>query len=341
MRRLVDAFDVPFVTTPQAKGLVSELHPRSLRSGGLGASHWARRYTAGGVNVAVALGTDLDDCSVGPTPYVAPGGRLVHVNLDPGVFNRNVPCTLGVVADAGAFAAEMYDVITQEGIHNGRCAKMVRDLKRESPFDVPGFESDASEVIAPHRAVADLERAAGENARFVTDIGEHMLFGLHYLTARGPGAFNIHLALGSMGSGISSAVGLALGNRSRRVVCICGDGGMQMAGMEALVAMRERLPIVYAVFNDARYNMVYHGFKFVFGRDAEWDTPWIDFAAWARAIGMPGVRITRPGEITAAMLDRLTAPGLPAVLDIRIDRDVRIRGAGRNEALQHMSMLRK
>ena len=57
--------------------------------------------------------------------------------------------------------------------------------------------------------------------------------------------------------------------------------------------------------------MVYHGFKFVFGRDAEWDTPWIDFAAWARAIGMPGVRITRPGEITAAMLDRLTAPGLP------------------------------
>jgi acetolactate synthase-1/2/3 large subunit len=341
IRRLVDAFDVPFVTTPQAKGLVSELHPRSLRHGGLGASHWARRYTAEGVDVAVALGTDLDDCSVGPTPYLGPGGRLVHVDLDPSVFNRNVPCALAVVADVGAFAGAMYDVVTSRGLHHGRSSAALRALKQSSPFDVADFAADASTRIAPHRAIADLERAAGRDATFITDIGEHMLFALHYLTARGPSAFNIHLALGSMGSGISGAVGLALGDRSRRVVCVCGDGGMQMAGMEALVAMRERLPIVYAVFNDARYNMVYHGFKFVFGREAQWDTPWIDFAGWARAIGMPGVRINHPGEITSAMLDRLTAPGLPVLLDIRIDRDVRLRGGGRNEALQHMSMLGK
>ncbi len=341
VRRLVDAFDIPFATTPQAKGLVSELHPRSLRAGGLGASHWARRYTAAGVDVAVALGTDLDDCSVGPTPYVAPGGRLVHVDLDPAVFNRNLPCALGVVADVGAFVDEMCSVVRRRGLHNGGGRALLREIRRHSPFDEPEFRTDGNPQIAPHRAIADLESAAGEDARFVTDIGEHMLFALHYLTARGPGAFNIHLALGSMGSGISSAVGLALGDRSRRVVCLCGDGGMQMAGMEAMVAMRERLPIVYAVFNDARYNMVYHGFKFVFGRDAEWDTPWIDFAAWARAMGMAGVRINHPGEITSTMLDRLTAPGLPVVLDIRIDREVRIRGGGRNESLQHMSMLAK
>jgi acetolactate synthase-1/2/3 large subunit len=235
----------------------------------------------------------------------------------------------------------MRDVVADQGLHNGRSRALMKEAREGSPFDVPDFRSDASARIAPHRAIADLERAAGPGARFVTDIGEHMLFALHYLTARDPGAFDIHLALGSMGSGISGAIGLALGDRSRRVVCVCGDGGMQMAGMEALVAIRERAPIVYAIFNDARYNMVYHGFKFVFGHEAPWDSPWIDFAAWARAMGMPGVRISRPGEITAAMLDRLTASGLPVVLDIRIDREVRIRGGGRNESLQHMSMLGK
>ena len=60
--------NVPFVTTPQAKGIVSELHPRSLRHGGLAASMWAREYTARGIDVALVLGTDLDDCAVGPTP---------------------------------------------------------------------------------------------------------------------------------------------------------------------------------------------------------------------------------------------------------------------------------
>jgi acetolactate synthase-1/2/3 large subunit len=339
MRRLVDALDVPFVTTPQAKGVVSELHPRSLRTGGLAASHWARRYTAAGVDVALALGTDLDDCSVGPTPYLAPGGRLVHVDVDPAVFGRNVPCAMGVVADAAAFAEALLEVTRERGLHNGRCSAPLRRIKGSSPFDVADFDTDARTPIAPHRVVADLQAAAGPSARFITDIGEHMLFALHYLTARDPGAFDIHLALGSMASGIAGAVGLAIGDRSRRAVCICGDGGMQMAGMELLTAMRERLPIVFAVFNDARYNMVYHGFKHVFGGEAPWDSPWVDFAAWAHAMGMPGVRITEPGQIDAGMLDRLTAPGLPVVLDVRIDRDVRIRGGGRNESLQHMSML--
>lgn len=94
IRAMIDALDVPFVTTPRAKGLVSEQHPRSLRHGGLGASRWARAYTQAGVDVALVVGTDLDDCSVGSTRYVEPGGKLVHVDRDASVFHRNLPADL-------------------------------------------------------------------------------------------------------------------------------------------------------------------------------------------------------------------------------------------------------
>jgi len=341
IRKLLDAFDVPFVTTPRAKGLISELHPRSLRHGGLAASMWARRYTdpaQGGVDAALVLGTDLDDCSVGPTPFVTGRGRLVHVDMDASVFNRNLPAALSVVCDVGEFAEAMYQHLGEHGMRNGRCGAHLKSAKRESAFDQPSFASDDCLTIRPARALADLQSAAGDSARFVTDIGEHMLFALHYLTAKGPDAFDIRLGLGSMGSGIATAIGLALGDRARRVVCVCGDGSMQMVGMELLVALRERLPIVFAVFNDARYNMVYHGHKQVYGRAAPWESPWVDFAGWARALGIPGVRIHRPGEITAQLLDSMTALGKPVVLDVRIDRDVRLAGGGRNEALQQMSM---
>jgi acetolactate synthase-1/2/3 large subunit len=339
VRRLVDLLDIPFVTTPQAKGVVSELHPRSLRHGGLAASRWARHYTRLGVDCALVLGTDLDDCSIGSTSYVAPNGRLIHVDLDATVFNRNLTAALGVVSDLGSFADELYDVWVERGLRQGRVSGMLRNIREQSPFDVPHFSMDDSPQIAPHRAIADLQRAVSPETRFITDIGEHMLFALHYLTARGPDSFTIHLGLGSMGSGISGAVGLALGDPTRPVVCICGDGGMQMAGMEALVALEHRLPIIYAVFNDARYNMVYHGYKQVFGREAKWETGWIDFAAWARSMNMAGVRINRPGEITRERLDGLLSARVPIVLDIRIDRAVRLLGGGRNEALQHMSMV--
>jgi acetolactate synthase-1/2/3 large subunit len=339
IRTLVDAFDVPFITTPQAKGIVSELHPRSLRHGGLAASMWARAYTREGVDAALVLGTDLDDCSVGPTQYVKPGGRLVHVDLNASVFSRNLPTALGVIADVGAFAEELYETILTEGYRHGRIGATVREVRALSPFERADFVTDSSPRITPQRAIADLEAAMPADTAFITDIGEHMLSALHYLTARDPDNFTIHLGLGSMGSGISGAIGLALGNPRRPVVCVCGDGGMQMNGMEVAVALKYRLPIVYAVFNDARYNMVYHGYRQVYGREASWDSPWTDFAAWARSMGVAGLRINHPGEITAASLSDLQRTGLPIVLDIRIDREARVAGGGRNEALQHMSML--
>ena len=338
IRKLVDAFDVPFVTTPQAKGLVSERHPRSLRHGGLGASLWARRYTERGVDVALALGTDLDDCAVGPTRYLKPGGKLIHVDVDPSVFHRNIPAALGVVADAGAFARELYDHVTTQGLLHRRITAELREIKQTSPYDQPEFASDAQHPIAPHRAIADLQAACGRNATFITDIGEHMLFALHYLTAEGPNHFHIQLSLGSMGSGVCGAIGLALAEPRKRVVCICGDGSMQMSGMELLVAVREKLPIVYAVFNDARYNMVYHGYKQLYQREAAWETPWVDFAAWARSMGVPSLTVNQPGQIREATVNRLAAWGGPVLLDIRIDRDVRMRAGGRNEALMHMSV---
>jgi len=341
IRRLVDAFDIPFVTTPQAKGLVSELHPRSLRHGGLAASLWAREYTARGVDAALVLGTDLDDCSIGPTRYIAEGGRLVHVDLNAAVIGRNLPTALGVVADLGAFAEDLQALVVREGLRNGKSQARLRELRQSSACEHENFASDPSLRIKPQRAIADLQAAVPENTAFITDIGEHMLFALHYLTARSPDSFTIHLGLGSMGSGISGAIGLALADPERPVVCVCGDGGMQMVGMEALVALKYRLPIVYAVFNDARYNMVYHGYRQVFGREAEWESPWTDFAAWARSMGMAGLRVNHPGEITSEQLARLRAARVPVVLDIRIDRDVKLTGGGRNEALQHMSMLSK
>jgi acetolactate synthase-1/2/3 large subunit len=338
LESLVDALDVPFLTTPQAKGVVSEDHPHSLRNGGLAASWWARRYTAAGVDVALVLGTDLDDCAVGTTPPIAPNGRLIHVDIDSSVFCRNYPTAMGIISDLERFAAALRDEVNRSGVRNPFGPALSTRARSQSPVEEPDFAADDSRPLTPHRAIADLERAAGKDALFVTDIGEHMLFALHYLTARGPDRFVIHLGLGSMGSGICSAIGLALGDRSRPVVCICGDGGMAMTGGEILVAVKYKLPIVYAVFNDARYNMVYHGQRDLYGRGGEYDTEFVDFAFWAASLGASGARVHAPGEITSELLASLTASGRPVVLDIRHDRAVRVRGAGRIEALRRMSV---
>jgi len=337
--RLVDCLDVPFVTTPSAKGVVSEHHPRSLRTGGMAASQWARRYTAEGVDVALVIGTDLDDTSIGPTPYIGPGGRLIHVDIDPRVFHRNLPTSLAISADLREFCQRLTRVVGDGAVRQAEAILALESARSVAPFDVADFDLDGGTLLPPHRAVADLELAFGRGARFVSDIGEHMLFALHYLTATGPDAFHIQLNLGSMGSGIAAAVGLALADPERPVVCICGDGGMHMSGMEILTAKKLGLPVVYAVFNDSRYNMVYHGMRQIFGAALDHSTPDVDFAAWARAMDIPAAIIRTAGELTPELARDLRSSGGPILLDLRIDRDVRVRAGGRVEALRHMSML--
>ena len=340
MRRLVDAIDVPFVTTPSGKGVVSEEHPRSLRHGGMAASAWARKYTSDGVDACLVLGTDLDDIAIGPTRYVREGGKLIHVDLDPRVFHRNMSATLAVVADVAVFAGAMHEHWVSNGMRHGGISAELRELKASmSPYTATSLTSDSADArpIGPHQAIAGLT-AALPDAMFCSDIGEHMLFALHFVTAKGPDAFHIQLNLGSMGSGIATAVGLSIGSPGRDVVCIAGDGCMQMMGSEVLVAIQHRLPIVFAVFNDARYNMVHHGMKQLYGHAREWSAgPMIDFAGWATAMGMTSRRIDKSGELTMASLANLRADGGPVLLDIRIDKEVRLAGAGRVEALQQMS----
>jgi acetolactate synthase I/II/III large subunit len=303
------------------------------------ASMWARRYTAEPVDCCLVLGTDLDDTSMGPTRYVGPGGRLVHVDLDARVFGRNLPTTLGVTSDVGAFAQALRETLAVDSPTNLHARAALREARRGSPFDDPRASEASASPILPQRLLLDVEHAVGPDARFVSDIGEHMLFALHYLTASAPDSFHMQLNLGSMGSGIAGAVGLSLADRRRPVVCIAGDGGMQMAGMEALVAVRERLPVLFVVFNDGRYNMVHHGMRQIFGEANAYDSPPVDFAAWAGALGMPACRITQAGEVTPQLVRDLLSQGGPALLDARIDASARIRGGGRVEALQHMSML--
>ncbi|HEX4515384.1 MAG TPA: thiamine pyrophosphate-binding protein [Polyangiaceae bacterium] len=337
VQQLIEQMRVPFVTTPQAKGLIPETHPLSLRTCGMSASFWARRYCAEGPDFTLALATDLDDVSTAGTPVVGPDGTLVHVTLDGSVVGRNFETTHGVACDVLSFASAFGELVATRGGSPIGAAHAER-IRAESPFDLPEFARDAPSPIAPHRVIADLQAAADADTTFVTDIGEHMLFALHYLTIEEGQRFVIHLGLGSMASGIASSIGQALADPSRRVICVCGDGGMQMAGTEILVAVKHRLPVVFAVFNDARYNMVFHGYRMTFGREEAWDAPPVDFVGWARSLGARGACIRTPGEITRELLDELTAGGSPCVLDIRHDASIRIRGDGRIEALRQMSM---
>jgi acetolactate synthase I/II/III large subunit len=283
----------------------------------------------------VALGTDLDDCSVDGTPVRTKTAKVYRV--ESARNSRGAPGDLVLASDVGEFAKALTETWSSLGLRNTRANELVKSIKSATATFADTSNPD---VLSPARALADLQATFGTDTRYVSDIGEHMLFALHYLTIEQGGAFSLHLPFGSMGSGICGALGEALANTAgeKPVVCICGDGGMQMNGMEVLVAAQLNLPIVFAVFNDARYGMVYHGFKHAYGREVPWETPWVDFVGWARSMNIPALRITQPGQLSPLMLARLGERKGPMVLDMRIERSMPFPMMSRNDALRRLSM---
>jgi acetolactate synthase-1/2/3 large subunit len=326
-RSLAERLALPVVTTPHAKGVFPETHPLHLGGIGFGGHASASAYLASRPDVVMVLGSRLGDTATnGWTLPVAGSEATFHIDRDAAMIGRNYPVTLGIVAD---------------------CAEALREIESSLPFDVarpqrefggiqrlPPPVEGGSARLHPARVLAALQ-VAFPDAIFTSDQGEHCAFAIHYLTIDEPDAFRAMVGLGSMGSGIGSAIGIRFARPDRQVVAICGDGGIAMHAGEILTCVENGIDVVFVVFNDGRWNMIHHGFKAVYGRmPRRLPAHVADLAEAARGLGAIGVRVSDPSALAPDALRPLLAQRRPIVLDVRIDADVSLSVATRSASLR-------
>jgi acetolactate synthase-1/2/3 large subunit len=138
--------------------------------------------------------------------------------------------------------------------------------------------------------------------------------------------------LGSMGSGIGAALGAKLALPERPVVAICGDGGLAMTAGELATAAAEKLGVLFFVLNDQRLGMVELGLDALYGRSGRHSTVPLNVPTLASALGAQSVVVERPGDIVGMHLPARLRRG-PLVVDVHIDRSVRMNKNGRFAAL--------
>lgn len=325
LRAIAEALQCPVMTTPKGKGVFPESHPLSLGVFGLGGHPSASAYLRGGVDVVCAIGTGLSDTATdGWSPLLAARKHFVQIDADALQLGRNYPVTLGVVGTAGRVLADLA----------GRLGQLRRAPQR---FGVAYHEDPAlaiptgPDLIPPHRALWELQQVLPPDTLYTCDIGEHLIFALHYLTIDRPEGFITMSGLGSMGASIGAAMGMQLAHPDRPVAALCGDGCFAMAMSDVSTAAQERLPLIIAVLNDERYGMVELGHQTVFGKRPSYPTGPMNVPRLARALGAQSIVVSRPGEILG--LD-LRPRDRPLVLDIRIDREARMPRNARNEAFE-------
>jgi acetolactate synthase-1/2/3 large subunit len=166
----------------------------------------------------------------------------------------------------------------------------------------------------------DLVQTAAEQAPAGTlatvDAGAHFLAVMPWWPARAPGSLLISNGLATMGFALPAAIGVALARPGVPVACFVGDGGLAMTLAELETLARLALPVTVLVFDDAALSLIevkqqpHHG-----GADAVRFAP-VDYAAVARAMGLPSATVSTADELRLAL--RAGWDG-PRVVDCRID----------------------
>ncbi len=314
--QLAERLQVPVMTTPKGKGVFPDNHPLALGVFGIGGHPSATEYLQGGIDVLLAVGTSLGELSTDNwTSALRPSRELIHVDIEASQIGRVYLPTLGIVAPAEQFLACVTALAPES--RRERTAGVRRHTDARTVLE------GTNGLIAPQRALWELQRSLPPDTIYTVDSGEHFLFAVHYLDIRRSDAFVAMSGFGAMGSGICSALGIQAALPDRRVVAICGDGGFAMVAHEVATAAAEKLPVLFVVLNDERLGMVELGHNTIFGRTPQYRTGPLDIPRLAESLGARSMIVTHANEL----LDQLLVEpprDVPTVIDVRIDRSIRM-----------------
>jgi pyruvate dehydrogenase (quinone) len=170
----------------------------------------------------------------------------------------------------------------------------------------------------PEPVAAVLSEIAAPNAIFTADTGMCNVWSARYIKAtkdrRMIGSFN-H---GSMANALPQAIGAQCAYPGRQVISMSGDGGLAMLMGDLLTLTQHNLPIKVLVFNNSALGMVKLEMETAGMPDYQTDLKNPNFAKVAEAIGIMGVRVENPVDLTSGLKKALQHSG-PALIDVVTD----------------------
>jgi len=335
---------IPVITSPNGMGCVPADDPLTLgfigRNGAYPANQAGRH-----ADLVVTIGTRFDDRSSSTWhpgySWNFPKCLLMHVDIDPQELGRNYPPTLGVIADAKTFVAQLLKRLDAGAAFDGRryaaWRAQIAEWQREWHAFVRPHFSDQTVPLRPEFVVGSLQKVLPDDVIVSLDSGVHHNWFMQFWQPRRAQSMLNSWGFSSMGFGVCGILGAQLAAPERPCVAVVGDGGFTMTPYVLCTAIEYDLPCVWVVWNnfawgairDLQYGLFdgrEHGTAFYRSQDRS--KPYNpDFAAWARACGVDGVTITRSGDLAGAVEQAVRARK-PCVIDVHVDANVRPPSTG-------------
>ena len=337
LTELAEKASIPVTTTLTGIGCFDENSELSL---GMPGMHGTTESNLAFVetDLVIALGARFDDRVTGDVETFAPEAEIIHVDVDPAEIGKIIEVDVPIIGDVKSVLEQLLPLV-EENDHDG----WLKQISEWREVDTAG--EDEVELISPKNIIEELENLTAGDILLTTEVGQHQMWAAQFFKYTKPRSLMTSGGLGTMGYGFPAALGVQAGNPEQTVVCIAGDGSMQMNIQELATAAKNNLPVKVLIFNNQYLGMVRQWQELFYDkrysatclrrhqqcpqdcegpgtRVAEEECPEFipDFVQVARGYGVDAQKVTEAREIRSALQEALETEG-PYVLDFRIERE--------------------
>ena len=318
---LAESDRLPVTCTLNALGSFPAPHPQWLGMLGMHGTR-AANYAMDEADLIVAIGARFDDRITGKLSEFAPRAKFIHIDIDPAEISKNVPAHIPIVGDAKNILPRLtaeYRALAADPARLEDWWARIEDWRRRHPLQYSDTEDTE---IRPQRMIEALYEATGGNAVVTSDVGQHQMWATQYYHYNRPRTWINSGGLGTMGFGLPAAMGAAVGCPDETVVCITGDGSIQMNTQELATCAQEGIGVKVFIMNNGYLGMVRQWQELFWeGRYSQVDMgSHPDFVKLAEAYGATGMRLTDKTTLVEDMRTALATPG-PVMVDVRVSRE--------------------
>ena len=318
IRQFAEKANLPTTMTLMALGMLPKAHPLSL---GMLGMHGARstNYILQEADLLIVMGARFDDRAIGKTEQFCPNAKIIHVDIDRAELGKIKQPHVAIQGDVAEVLAQL--IPQTDATDRADWRQLVADLQREFPGAIP-TEGDPLSHYGLINAVA---ACVDDSAIITTDVGQHQMWTAQAYPLNRPRQWLTSGGLGTMGFGLPAAVGAALANPDRKVICFSGDGSLMMNIQEMATAAENQLDVKIILMNNEALGLV-HQQQSLFYKQGVFAATYpgmINFMQIAAGFGLHTCDLNAEEDAQAALQAAISRPG-PALIHVRIDPEQKV-----------------
>lgn len=318
IRQFAEKANLPTTMTLMALGMLPKAHPLSL---GMLGMHGARstNYILQEADLLIVMGARFDDRAIGKTEEFCPNAKIIHVDIDRAELGKIKQPHVAIQGDVAEVLAQL--IPQTDATDRADWRQLVADLQREFPGAIP-TEGDPLSHYGLINAVA---ACVDDSAIITTDVGQHQMWTAQAYPLNRPRQWLTSGGLGTMGFGLPAAVGAALANPDRKVICFSGDGSLMMNIQEMATAAENQLDVKIILMNNEALGLV-HQQQSLFYKQGVFAATYpgmINFMQIAAGFGLHTCDLNAEENAHAALQAAISRPG-PALIHVRIDPEQKV-----------------